>query len=284
MAGWNTLVQPETLLIARQHKRVVVLDCRHDLSDPEAGQRAWMHGHLPGAEFAHLDRHLSCQLNQPGQGRHPWPQAERFIAQLGAWGIDPETQVVAYDDADGAFASRLWWLLRSLGHERVAVLDGGFKRWVSLSLPTNSAHPKPEPEVYPYTEFDHNRVLDTPTVRERLAAGDLLIDARGQRRFLGIEEPIDHIAGHIPGAVNRPYTENLARGMFKPPVSLEGDFRDLLSGHSPDRTIVMCGSGVTACHHLLAMERAGMPGAALYAPSWSGWISDPSNPVEASLQ
>ena len=277
MAGWTTLVQAETLSIGLARPDVVVLDCRFDLADTNAGENAWMQAHIPGALYAHLDRDLSGPT-QASKGRHPWPDAADFRERLGRWGISPQTQVVAYDNDSGAFAARAWFLLRALGHEKVAVLDGGWKRWTALGLPVDSKVPAPIPTVY-HATFDPRRILDSEQMAEALQVGDLLVDARAPARFRGDEERLDRVAGHVPGAVNRPLTDNLADGRFKSPGQLAEEFRALLHGLPPNRVIAMCGSGVTACHHLLAMERAGMPGARLFAPSWSGWISDPSRPV-----
>lgn len=277
MSGWTTLVQAETLSIALGRPDLAILDCRFSLAAPGAGERAYVEGHIPGAYYAHLDRDLS-DLRRTGAGRHPWPDAGDFTARLGAWGITPQTQVVAYDDGDGAHAARLWFLLRMLGHEKVAILDGGWKRWTSHGLPVDSHVPTPAQARY-RGEFDASRLLDADAVQARLAAGGLLIDARAADRFAGENETIDRVAGHVPGAINRPYAQNLADGRFKTPVLLAGEFRALLGAHAPEDTMVMCGSGVTACHHLLAMERAGLRGAKLFTGSWSGWISDPSRPV-----
>ncbi|NUS37640.1 MAG: sulfurtransferase, partial [Lysobacter sp.] len=201
-----------------------------------------------------------------------------FTARLEAWGITPLAQVVAYDDGDGAHAARLWFLLRTLGHGKVAVLDGGWKRWTALGLPVDSRVPAPAHARY-RGEFDASRLLDANAVQARLAEGDLLVDARAADRFRGENETIDRVAGHVPGAVNRPYAQNLADGRFKPPAQLADEFRALLGARAPGDTMVMCGSGVTACHHLLAMERAGLQGARLFTGSWSGWISDPGRPI-----
>ncbi|MGN6512907.1 MAG: sulfurtransferase [Lysobacteraceae bacterium] len=277
MSGWTTLVQADTLAIALGRPDLAILDCRFSLAAPGAGERAYLEGHIPGAYYAHLDRDLS-DMRRTGAGRHPWPDAEGFTARLGAWGITPQTQVVAYDDGDGAIAARLWFLLRMLGHEKVAVLDGGWKHWTSHGLPVDSRVPAPAQARYA-GEFDASRLLDADAVQARLAAGDLLVDARAADRFRGENETIDRVAGHVPGAVNRPYADNLVDGRFKPPVQLAAEFRALLGAHAPEDTMVMCGSGVTACHHLLAMERAGLRGARLFTGSWSGWIADPSRPV-----
>ena len=277
MAGWTTLVQAETLSNGLARPDLVVLDCRFDLADTGAGEHAWMQAHIPGARYAHLDRDLSGATRNAA-GRHPWPDAADFVERLGRWGITPQTQVVAYDADSGAFAARAWFLLRALGHEKAAVLDGGWKRWTALGLPVDSKLPVPIATRYE-AGFDQRRILDAAQVADALRAGDLLLDARAPARFRGEEERLDRVAGHVPGAVNRPLTDNLADGRFKTPGQLAGEFRALLDGRPPNRVIAMCGSGVTACHHLLAMERAGMPGARLFAPSWSGWISDPERPV-----
>lgn len=287
MTTWTTLVQAEELAAALRDgsptaSGLVIVDCRFSLADPEAGERDYRQAHIPGAVYAHLDRDLSDHRKQgQGQGRHPWPDAADFTARLGAWGIGPKTQVVAYDDLDGSHAARFWFLLRALGHERVAVLDGGIARWKALDLPLDDAVPSPRPARYE-ASFDDGRLLDAPQVQARLEAGDVLLDARGAPRFRGEVEPIDRVAGHVPGARNRPFPDNLAGGRFKPAAQLAEEFRDVMDGRDPARTIAMCGSGVTACHLILAMEHAGMPGAKLFTGSWSGWIEDPSRPVAGS--
>lgn len=277
MAGWNTLVQPETLAIGLNRKDLVIVDCRFTLLDPNAGEQAYLTSHLPGAAYAHLERDLS-DMSPHGDGRHPWPSAEAFAARLSRWGITPSTQVVAYDDGDGAHAARLWFLLRALGHEKVAVLDGGWARWVALGLPVSTV-PRPSMSTSYRAAFDAARLCDAAQVREHLAAGGILLDARAAARFRGEEEPLDRIAGHVPGAINRPYSGNLANGQFKTAMQLAAEFRGLLGERPGSDVVAMCGSGVTACHNLLAMERAGLKGGRLYTGSWSGWISDPSRPV-----
>ena len=275
--SWTTLVQAAALADALGRDDLVVVDCRASLGDPGAGERAWREGHIPGAVHADLERDLS-DMRREGEGRHPWPSAGAFTARLAAWGISPETQVVAYDAADGAFAARLWFLLRALGHARVAVLDGGLARWQALGLPVDDRVPQPVPASYAGA-FDRSRLLDADQVQARLDAGDVLLDARGAPRFRGEVEPIDRVAGHVPGARNRPYPDNLVDGRFKPADQLEREFRAAIGGREPGQVIAMCGSGVTACHLLLAMEHAGLPGGKLFTGSWSGWISDPGRPV-----
>lgn len=279
MSGWNTLVSAEELSAALGAPgRLVVLDCRFSLADPGAGEAAHAQAHIPGALYAHLDRDLSDH-GKRGAGRHPWPDAADFTARLGAWGIDRDTQVVAYDAGDGGLAAaRLWFLLRALGHEKVAVLDGGWARWTELRLPVESAQPHPAATRYE-GEFELARLLDATGVQRALDAGDLLLDARAGARFRGESEPLDKVAGHVPGARNRPYADNLGDGRFKPAAQLAREYRALMGSRDPSRVIAMCGSGVTACHLLLAMEHAGLRGAKLFTGSWSGWVSDPSRPV-----
>jgi thiosulfate/3-mercaptopyruvate sulfurtransferase len=281
MSGWTNLVQAETLAIAIGRPDVKLVDCRFTLINPGAGESAWMNGRIPGAVYAHLDRDLS-NMRRTGAGRHPWPDEAAFTQRLGEWGIGPDDQIVAYDDGDGAHAARFWFLMRMLGHEKVAVLDGGWSRWTSLGLAVDTAPHKPITTRY-VGHFDQSRLLDADQVQQHLAQGDVLIDARAADRFRGEIEPIDRIAGHVPGAVNRPFGENLDHGKFKTPPQLADEFRAVLHGKPAEEAIVMCGSGVTACHHLLAMERAGLRGAKLFTGSWSGWISDPSRPVATGV-
>lgn len=277
MAGWTTVVQADIFAMALNRPDVVVVDCRFSLLDPALGEQAWRRSHIPGAVYAHLERDLSG-MGQYGHGRHPWPTAEAFLGKLMRWGIGPETQVVAYDDGDGAMAARLWFLLRMLGHEKVAVLDGGLSRWTALGLPASSLPRQPVSHHYA-GQFDTSRLLDASAVEAHLANGGLLVDARAPARFRGEEEPLDRVAGHVPGAVNRPYANNMQNGQFKSAMQLAAEFRELLAGREPSQVVSMCGSGVTACHNLLAMERAGLRGAKLFTGSWSGWITDPARPV-----
>src|SRR5690606_3373702 len=248
------------------------------LADPGAGEAGWREAHLPGARYVHLDRDLSGP-HAPGAGRHPWPQAAAFARALGALGITPAHQVVAYDDADGAFAARAWCLLRMAGHARVAVLDGGLAAWRAAGLPVDAAAAPPMPAPPYPVAFARERLFDAARVQAHLEAGGLLLDARGGERFRGESEPIDARAGHVPGAVSRPYALNLDGGRFKPPAALAAGFSALLGGRPAGAAVAMCGSGVTACHHLLARAHAGLEGAGLYTGSWSGWIEDPARPV-----
>jgi thiosulfate/3-mercaptopyruvate sulfurtransferase len=274
---WTTLVDAESLAERLGSDDLRIFDCRFALIDTAAGEAAWRESHLPGAHYAHLDRDLSGP-HHAGAGRHPWPDADAFCGWLGRCGVTPGTQIVAYDAGDGAFAARLWWLLQVLGHRDVAVLDGGWARWSALGLPVDGAPPAVLPTQYSGA-FDTDRLLDPAAIPERLVAGDLLIDARAPERFRGEIEPIDRVAGHVPGAKNRPYASNLSEGRFKPAAQLMEEFAALLDGRDPQQAIAMCGSGVTACHHLLAMAHAGLNGARLFTGSWSGWIEDSARPV-----
>ena len=277
--GWNTLVPAETLAIALGRADLVIVDCRYSSSSPGAGKVGVFVRVFAGAVYAHLERDLSDMSKRgQGNGRHPWPDARTFTEKLGRWGILPHHQVVAYDDSDGAMASRFWFLMRALGHEKVAVLDGGFARWQGQRLPMNSDLVKRRATEY-LTDFDASRLLDAGQVQAGLDQGELLADARPADRFRGENDFMDRVHGHVPGAINRPYAENMHEGRFKPPAQLADEFRALLAGRSPQQAIMMCGSGVTACHNLLAMERAGLSGAKLYTGSWSGWIEDPERPI-----
>lgn len=280
----SPLISVEALRDRLGSPGLVVVDCRHALTDPDAGERAWRQSRIPGAVHAHLDRDL-CDLSRPAsEGRHPLPRTGDFLATLARLGISPGSEVVAYDDAGGAMAAaRFWWLLRLLGHGRVSVLDGGFARWQAEGGPVDEGEPKaPAPARY-LARFDTRQIVGTDQVLAQLRepAGWLLIDARAPERYRGEQEPLDPAAGHIPGARNRPFAQNLdADGRFKPAAELRREFEALLQGRSAQEAVLYCGSGVTACHHLLAMEHAGLPGARVYAPSWSGWVSDRERPIE----
>lgn len=276
---WRTLVSAADLAEQIDAPDVVVVDCRFDLRDPAAGERSYVAGHLPRAVYANLDRDLA-DLSKQGRGRHPLPEAEAFNTTLGRWGISPEHRVVAYDARDGAHAARLWWMLRLLGHDSVAVLDGGFEAWVRHGGAIERTLPRPRLAKYK-ARFNARAVATTAVVAARMASGNgVLVDARSAERYRGEVEPIDMVAGHIPGAGNRPYTSNLtADGTFRPADELAAEFRLLLGDTPVAEAVMMCGSGVTACHNLLAMEHAGLRGARVYPGSWSEWISDPARPV-----
>ena len=258
----------------------LVVDCRFELGKPETGERAYAAGHLPHAIYAHLDRDLAAAI-APQTGRHPLPQPEKFAATVAGWGLTPATQVVAYDADNAAYASRLWWLLRWVGHEAVAVLDGGLKAWTAAGLPTTTEVPQRRAGHF-IARPRRDMWFDAGEVAERVQRADWrLLDARGPERFAGTVEPIDPVAGHVPGARNHPFASNLGSdARFAPVQELRQRFEQSQAGVADDHTIVMCGSGVTACNLLLAMEAAGKRGARLYAGSWSEWIRDPSRPIK----
>jgi thiosulfate/3-mercaptopyruvate sulfurtransferase len=256
-----------------------VFDCRHQLSDVGYGERVYAEGHLPGAFFLHLDRDLSGPMTGVN-GRHPLPDVPVLAGKLGAVGVSRQTQVVVYDDAGGMVAGRLWWLLRWLGHERVAVLDGGINQWVKEGRLLTAELPKPVQARFEWV-IRPDWVVTTEEVRANLETDEFcVVDARGPDRFRGENETLDPVGGHIPGARNHFFRDNLdAEGCFRSSAELRREFLGLLAGLAPERAIMQCGSGVTACHNLLAMEIAGLRGARLYAGSWSEWCSDRSRPV-----
>lgn len=277
---FRTLIPPEALHAHLDEPAWRVIDCRFDLARPDAGEAAWREAHIPGAVYAHLDLDLSSAVG-PGTGRHPLPDADQLAARLGEWGICADTQVVAYDASGGAMAARLWWLLRWLGHEAVAVLDGSWQGWQARGYPTDNATPNVQPAAF-LRRASLGRPVQTDEVMAAVnGASDMrLVDARGVERFRGDVEPIDSVAGHIPGALNRPFNDNLGSdGFFLAPEILRERFGLVSSGHS-ERVAHYCGSGVTACHNVLAMELAELSGSRLYAGSWSEWIRDSSRPVK----
>lgn len=277
--NYTTLISPEILNQQLRNPQFVIVDCRFSLADTHAGATAYRLGHIPHARYAHLDNDLSSAITSV-TGRHPLPNMAAFVKKLGSWGIDNQSQVIAYDDASGAFAGRLWWLLRMLGHDKVAVLDGGYRHWLKRGFAATTHLPVITPKIFrPYpAEADKLSALD---VQNGLARRTLcVIDARTPDRFRGEQEPIDPVAGHIPGAINRPFQLNLdSTGVFLPAETLHRQFVELLGENSPQHTVHMCGSGVTACHNLLAMEIAGLKGSKLYPGSWSEWIRDKNRPV-----
>lgn len=297
----TTLITPRQLSARLGDAELAIIDCRFDLARPQWGRESYASGRIPRALYAHLDQDLSGKLS-PSTGRHPLPRAEEMAARLGQWGIDAQVQVVAYDQSAGAYAARLWWLLRWLGHAKVSVLDGGLAAWQAEGLPLDKT---PLPDAQTDSQGgsqsraraggracrfdprpDAQMVVDTPELEAlidggQLARGDVvLVDARSADRFAGRNETIDPVAGHIPGARNHPFTDNVdAAGRFLDRGTLRERFARTLEGIPPDAAICMCGSGVTACHDLLAMEVAGLKDARLYAGSWSEWIRDPRRPI-----
>ena len=269
----NTLVSTDELA---RHPGWRVFDCRHDLVKHDLGEQQYLASHIPGAAFAHLDRDLSAPKTG-SNGRHPLPRAGVFIDWLAAQGLKPSDQVVAYDGGSGAMASRLWWMLRWVGHDAVAVLDGGFAKWVKEGRPVTAQVP-----AFPATTFPGKvrpqLAVDVSFVESHLQDVAVL-DARAPARWRGEKEPIDPVAGRIPGSLNRFFNDNLTpEGVFKPAAQLRQEFESALGRRPPGEVVHSCGSGVAACHNLLAMEIAGLKGGKLYAGSWSEWIADPARP------
>lgn len=277
----TTLIDAATLSRHLTDPNWVILDCRHDLMNPNAGRDGFAIGHIQNAQFASIDDDLSGAKTGPDgvfRGRHPLPERDALIASLRDRGIDDDTQVVAYDAHGGMYAARLWWLLRWVGHKAVAVLDGGMAAWQSEGLPL----------VTPVAGRPRGRIAEHPTLTHTVTVSDVLenlttgrrtvVDARANDRFRGEKETMDPVGGHIPGAKNRFFKDNLqADGRFKPAALLKQEFAPLFA--IPTAAIMQCGSGVTACHNLLAMEIAGLQGAALYPGSWSEWCANPARPV-----
>jgi thiosulfate/3-mercaptopyruvate sulfurtransferase len=259
-----------------------IVDCRFNLKAPDEGMSLYRMEHIPNAIYAHLEHDLSAPVSKTS-GRHPLQDVNQFKRKLGAWGITHNTQVVVYDDAAGSYAARLWWMLRWLGHESVAVLDGGFTTWKQQGLPTTAVVPHINAVTFT-GEPDMKMLVDSKTLERRLReSGICLVDVRDARRYLGLEEPIDNIAGHIPGAINIPWKTNIAdNGLFQSKAQLHDHYMNVLRVTPGENIVFMCGSGVTACHSLLALDYIGVTGARLYPGSWSEWITDPSRPVEKS--
>jgi thiosulfate/3-mercaptopyruvate sulfurtransferase len=282
--AFMTLISTAALALHLEEPAFVVVDCRFKLDDPAWGEREYQSRHIPGAMYAHLDRDLSG-VKTGTNGRHPLPPVDAFARTLGRLGIAEGVQVVAYDQDSGMFASRLWWMLRWLGHDAVAVLDGGFSRWDAEDRPTAAGiETQPAAAFTPRVRGD--MLVDVATV-EALAASrsKTLVDARAPQRYRGEVEPLDRVAGHIPGARNHFYQLNVdEQGRFHTPEELRARFRDVVAGTPPNEIVCYCGSGVTACHNLLALEHAGINGARLYAGSWSEWSADPARPVETETK
>ena len=276
--SFSTLIACSQLADHLNDPQWVIVDCRHQLSDVGYGEREYAKGHLPGAVFMHLDRDLSAAMTGRN-GRHPLPDPRQLAEKLGSAGISRTTQVVVYDDDGGMYAVRLWWLLRWLGHDRVAVLDGSIRRWVQEGRALTTEVPERAAKVFEIELRD--RVATAAEVEANLGKNEyVLVDARGPDRFRGENETLDPVGGHLPGARNRFFRDNLdEQGGFRAAAELRQQYLAVLAGTEPDQTIMYCGSGVTACHNLLAMEIAGLPGARLYAGSWSEWCSDPARPV-----
>ena len=276
----HTLIDVQTLQSRLGSTGWVIVDCRFNLFDTEAGRTAYNQGHIPGARYAHLDEDLSSPVTA-SSGRHPLPDVHTLTQTLGGWGVADDSQVVAYDDSGGATAARLWWLLRWLGFNQCAVLDGGIQAWQAPGYEVTSEVPQVQTTTFT-AKPNHDLWMSTAAIVANLnSAADLVIDARANIRYRGEKEPIDPVAGHIPGAINLPLDENLRDGLFLPTAELRQRFQTALQQHNytPEQVIHMCGSGVTACHNMLAMEVAGLTGSRIYVGSWSEWVRDASRPI-----
>ena len=282
MTYFNTII-PVTELATHLNDPVwIIIDCRFDLVDTEAGRHAYKEAHIPGARYAHLDEDLSSPIT-PHSGRHPLPDPTRLATQLGAWGVDVSKQVVVYDAAGGAIAGRLWWLLRWLGHDAVALLDGGLKSWQAADLALTDKLPEITPAAFIPKQRDELYVTSKHVEQLHTDKHYRVVDARAPQRFSGEVEPLDKVAGHIPGAINMPWDNNVeSNGTFRSRDALRQMFEQQLGEIPPENVIHSCGSGVTACHNIIAMEYAGLPGAKLYPGSWSEWITDGKRPIERS--
>jgi thiosulfate/3-mercaptopyruvate sulfurtransferase len=279
MPHFTTLVDSRTLGEQLDRDDLVIFDCRFELANVHWGKAQFAPAHLPGAQYLHLDLDLSGAVT-PHSGRHPLPDPDDFASRLGALGVDASCQLIAYDQGNGAYAARLWWLARWIGLTRVAVLDGGFAAWRAAGLPLEAAVRARVPRTLAAVVRPDAWVTSAQVDSLRTRAGTLLVDARGAERFGGRNETLDPVAGHVPGARNRPFVDNLgADGRFLPADELRRRWTTLLGSLPASSAVAMCGSGVTACHNLLALEHAGLPGARLYAGSWSEWIRDPAHPV-----
>ncbi len=273
----SPLISPTALAKRLGDAAWVVVDCRFDLTDPGAGHAAYRRGHIPGARYAHLDNDLA-RVPGPTDGRHPLPRVGDFAVTLGGWGISATSSVVVYDDMSGAIAARLWWMLRWVGHGAAYVLDGGLKAWECAGLPLDRETPRLRARRYAARGARRDWVVPTARIPSELAKGARLVDARAPERFQGVTEPIDPVAGHVPGAVNWPFSDALQPdGTLCPGEELRARL-----GHVTDQPgglIAMCGSGVTACHLLLAVNAAGLGDGRVYIGSWSEWIRDPGRPT-----
>jgi thiosulfate/3-mercaptopyruvate sulfurtransferase len=276
---FTTLIDAPTLSRQLERADVMSFDCRFDLGDPAWGENEFVAAHLPGAQYAHLDRNLSGPM-RADSGRHPLPDPQRFAAWLATKGVDEHCQLIAYDQGNGAYAARFWWLARWVGLRAVAVLDGGIAAWRAAGLPLESAVRERTPRRFTPTVDDPAWITSEAVAALHGRPGHLLVDARGAERFAGRNETLDPVAGHVPGARNLPFLGNLgADGKFLDSETLRRRWGTMLGSLPPSALVAMCGSGVTACHNLLALEHAGFSGARLYAGSWSEWIRDPLRPI-----
>ncbi len=277
---FNTLISVEGLAQFLTEPDWVIVDCRFGLEDTEKGRREYQNGHIPGAVYAHLDEDLSGPVVPDVTGRHPLPEEDSFAEKLGTWGIGSTSQVVVYDDCGGMIAARLWWMLRWLGHENVAMLDGGFPAWIAEGHPVDDDVPNPEKRNFS-SNIQADMTFSSDDILHHFGdPGKILIDSRAPERFRGEVEPIDAVPGRIPGAINYPFTKNIdPRGYMQLKQVLRGRFESLFGNVPAEHVTFYCGSGVTAALNVLAVVHAGLGIPRLYAGSWSQWITDPEKPI-----
>jgi len=277
---YQTVISSTELNSNLDKKGWVIVDCRFYFDDPDLGYKEYLEGHIPGAIYTNLDQDLSSPIIPGKTGRHPLPEVSLMVESISFWGIDRNTQVVIYDNVEGAYAARLWWILRWLGHSSVAVLDGGWGAWVNGSHLVEIVEKNPNYKEF-IPDIPAHYIVDAQFVDKIREDPDYkLLDARSLERYLGINETIDPIAGHIPGAISAPFRDNLTEeGFFKSKSDLQERFRRLLDDHDPNSTVIYCGSGVTAAHNIISMLHAGYGIPKLYSGSWSEWITDPSRPI-----
>jgi thiosulfate/3-mercaptopyruvate sulfurtransferase len=271
--NYQTIISPENLL----EVKAIIIDCRFTLADIEYGRNEYNKGHIPGALYAHLDDDLSGEIIPGVTGRHPLPEKEDLISMFSDWGIDSNTQVVCYDDFHGGIAARLWWMLRWAGHYKVAVLDGGWKAWKEAGYEESKTVENSAASTF-IPNFQDQQLIPMSKLRNAQKDGFTLVDARASFRYSGEREPIDPIAGHIPGALSFPFLDNLEESRWKTISELKNRFKDL-----PNKTIMYCGSGVTACHNILAQNIAGVNESILYSGSWSEWITLAENEIQVDV-
>ncbi|MEO7761750.1 MAG: sulfurtransferase [Casimicrobiaceae bacterium] len=279
MKNHQHLIPAAELAAALDDPQLVIVDVRHDLGDHGLGLRLYNEGHIPGAHFLSVETDLAGP-HTGKNGRHPLPPIAAFAATMSSLGVDATKQVIIYDSGTSTYSARLWWMLRWLGHRNVAVLDGGFRAWQAAALPLSTETPARKPATFIPAPGESPVPVDSLT-RDRDDPDFTLIDARGADRFRGENETIDPVAGHIPGSRSRPFTTNLNKDQtFKDVATLRAELEQTLAGRNPEQIVHTCGSGVTACNNLLAMEYAGLTGSRLYPGSWSEWSSDRARPIE----
>tara|TARA_B100001769_G_C22087150_1_gene586134 strand:- start:460 stop:1311 length:852 start_codon:yes stop_codon:yes gene_type:complete len=277
--SYKTIISAENLINSLQDENTLVFDCRCDIKDTTYGIQAYTEGHIPGSIYVNVDTDLASEKT-PSSGRHPLPDADALSEKLSQWGLSSEKQAVIYDDASGAFAGRMWWILKWLGHKKVAVLDGGLGSYMSIGGKLTTDETIFEKNIF-NPNIQSEMVVEITDVEEaQYKMNKLIIDARSKERYLGIKDLVDPIAGHVPGAISHPLSLNLNKdGKFRSPEDLKLAFDKIIADTTSENVISMCGSGITACHNILAMEIAGIKGIKLYVGSWSEWITDKSRPI-----